>query len=538
MPSHTRKSWATGSFGPSFKPFFPSLRSFEYSGVVHGSARPDPAFKNLANFVGAHGVTGSRPSPSSAYVENGFMDKSTELNYFPPLRDESIKYPSYHEGIRKYMMPKKLVSDEKMRRLSQVLLSVFRVHLQNSPLLGWEENLKLVSWEKSPGFPFYFSASTKEDAFTVFDMKQIVQDELLHGDQEVVYSTTLKDELRPTSKKARLFTPAPFHATLVGNHLYHEMNNKLANTRRSHPIKLGVTMPGAEFNKLFLLFPEDWHKNHFDISGFDTHVCLSVMSVICWFRNQMLSDGEDPLVQKANYNYYSKTYCGLVWLMGWIITLFGQRSGSTNTFTDNSFYVVAILYECVSTLARVPLDHVEFVFKLTDGSDDAMFAVNPYYADAVNIVTIANYLYKHFGTRLESPSICPLSFEDLYFFSHHLVKRDLSYLGYSNVWFALGNVVKIEEGFGYDKSSNTLMRLQRYAALLLCLFPNERVFGKWRARVNQWIGTQSCDDPVWARLVTMVNTDAFFVRIHSNFSVNGFGASLSSPRLKTERIGC
>jgi hypothetical protein len=473
-----------------------------------GTGIADVRWAPVAKAIGAVGEVQPRPLPSSKYEPSDFYEE--EEGYFPPLRKDYLKVPGLVEGMRKCTRPKFIVSDEMQFRLLMVLNFFFRAHLAGSIVRGFEECVKFIDYKKSPGHPYHYSCPDKGSALERFDIKGITEREIEHHDQEVIYDITEKDELRPSAKFPRVFFPAPFHATMVGNMLFSDMNERLAATRQHHPMKLGVQMPGAEFNKLFTSFPANWCKFHFDVAGFDTHVSLSVMAVIAHFRGSMV----DQRHRKAIYVYYCKTYCGFAKLFGWVVALFIQFSGQTNTFTDNALYVIAVFFEAACSLLQMSLLDVVDVVQLVDGSDDGMFAVHPDFVSKFNILTLSNYLFSNYGMMLESPSLTPVSILDLYFFSHHLVVRDLVEFQLPPTLLAIGNVQKLQSGFSWNTSGNAVDRLQRYLALLLCLYPDREIFEKRRNQVNLWVQKQDVAESLWRSLVSLLNYDQFFLRVH------------------------
>jgi hypothetical protein len=487
----------------------PVLETPLFSGLYYGNSRAfNTEIKDYVEAVGYVGRSAPRPTPGSKYVASDFFNL-VDKEYEPPLLKPQLD--SYIDGLRKYTRTKRLVCDTLCTKFLEALNITFRAHLDVSRTLSYDQAVELLSLEKSPGFPYYYNCADKGNALERYNLDYIVESEILHGDQETIYSTTLKDELRIKGKYARLFTPAPLHNTIIGNILYNDQNEQLSLTRTSHPIKLGIQMPGHEINNLFFQFDDTWLKFHIDIRGFDTSFPLSLAAMICEFRRQFIP----PKFHLAHKQYYNKVYCGYVSFLSYIMWLVGQRSGSTNTFTDNSYSVVGMLLVAASELTGISLLKIWTVFRIIDGSDDVMWAVHPEVADKLTLTAIAQYCHEKFGYAFESPNLEPCLRHELYFFSHHLVLTNLMQLNLGKVWLAVGNIPKILSGFCYVKTNNKQLMLNRFAALLICLFPDQTLFSIWRRRVNRWASRQQISSDEWKATLALVNSDWFFMKIHT-----------------------
>jgi hypothetical protein len=499
-------------FGPKlFVPFV--LNSPEFSG-----SRYTPVQRAISHYPWLSSLTivsyvTERPLPNSKYVPSDLSLVPTCTVYSPSVMDET----ALRSGLNKYFRTKQVLLDSVTESLYTILVALFTPHLIGSETWPYDSAVSLLTLDKSPSFPFYYTCTTKEQALEAYPCEQIVKSEIKKQDQETIFSTTLKSEMRLENKPARLFCPGPLHSTIVGNMLYTEQNDALAFSRQSHPIQLGITMPGHELNSLFLRVPKHFSKFHLDVGGFDTHFPPSVAAAICRFRSTLLP----PSKFGANKAFYEKTYCGLIASLGRIFYMFGQRSGQTNTFTDNSFYTVSAIYHAFLQLTGLSLYQIDDYFTLINGSDDAFFGVHPSYCDSFNLVTLSNYVYKVFGMRLESPDIAPVSFLDLHFFSQHLVPVSLPHLGFSDpLLLAIGNVEKIESGFNWINGSNRsdVDVLSRFVALLLLLFADQKKFLYWRSAINRWARSRPNVDPVWRKLLLLANDDVFALRLHTGLS--------------------
>jgi len=471
----------------------------------------------IVSYLQPVGYADNRPLPTNNYIPSVFYGDVIDAEYAPALLKDPLD--ALQDGLRKYLAVKRICSDRLMDLARQYLECVFSVVFVDIVQISRAEAYERLDLDKNPGFPYYFVAPDKARAIQLYEVDYIVEQELMFGNQETIYSTTLKSEMRDVEKFPRLFTPAPLHSTVVGNQLYGAQNDAIQDTRNMHPIKLGVSMPGHEFTTLFFGLPSDFHKAHFDIKGCDVSVCLSIIAVIRDFRAKHIAQQ----FIKGHKAYYSKVYCGFVYVLGRIIQLLGQRSGSTLTFTDNSFFVLCIVYSAFCELTGVPMEKATTDLVVVDGSDDAMLAWHSRYTSLFNIVTLANFLWKNFGVILESPAINPVSIQDLYFFSQHLVSVSLPHLNIDVCWIAAGNKEKILSGFRYVKGVDLYINFQRFAALLTVLFPYYDEFCYWRKKVLSEMKRVHFDDIKFRRLASLISSDLFFLKIYLGVQVEPTG---------------
>jgi len=494
----------------------PAMQGVPFSGTVYGSRNElSPMVVDIFDGVPIVGYGDVRPLPTNDYKPSDFYEDYSGEEYKPAL--DSDLFEGVRTGLQKYTAQKTLCSDSLMLLSLRYLESQFRFVFAGVQHISMEEAYDRLVLTKSPGFPYYYNCVDKEQALEKYDVKYIVESELVSGNQETIYSTTLKSEMRQEGKYPRLFTPAPLHSTVVGNYLYGAQNDAISRTRRMHPIKLGVQMPGHEFNSLFFSFPSGYIKAHFDVKGFDVSICLSIMAIIMEFRGRYINQQ----YLKAHRAHYSKIYCGYVYVLGLIVLLLGQRSGSTNTFTDNSLYMCCLIHVAFSILCDVSIEQAIDELYFINGSDDGMFAVHPKWGSKFNIVTLANFLYENFGCVLESPSLVPVSFEDCYFFSHHLIRVALPRLGIPGCWIAAGNREKILCGFRYVKKLNMLQNFQRYGALLIVLFPYQADFEYWREKVLALAAKVDYQDKEFRKLISLISSDLFFLKIYTGVQTLG-----------------
>lgn len=159
-----------------------------------------------------------------------------------------------------------------------------------------------------------------------------------------VLSCTLKDELRPVGKDARLFRPQDVSSYIEGARLFHHQNLYITRTGKS-PVFCRFEIPGQDVCMMFESLRE-LKGNNFAADGaqWDAHFPLYVAAILCEFRIRA------GLPQERVRRYYQMMYNGLTQVNAELLNLVGQPSGHFNTSVDNSLghIVLMAIHACRS----------------------------------------------------------------------------------------------------------------------------------------------------------------------------------------------
>lgn len=179
--------------------------------------------------------------------------------------------------------------------------------------------------EKAAGAPWCWrGAPHKGQALKKYGLAQL--EEYYKGDVSLIGST-LKDELRPTGKDARLFRPQDVSSYVEGCRLFYSQNEYLTETFAS-PVFVKFVVPGHDLGTMFNTLRQLKGDNYAaDGSQWDAHFPLGVAQIIARFRSQRFDDR----IQR----YYSQMYNGWTVVGANVINLVGQPSGHYNTSVDN-----------------------------------------------------------------------------------------------------------------------------------------------------------------------------------------------------------
>jgi len=197
--------------------------------------------------------------------------------------------------------------------------------------------------DKSAGYPWEtMGAPLKGVALKKFG---IVQLEDYYRDNVSVVSSTLKDELRPVGKDARLFRPQDVSSYLEGVRLFKHQNDYLMRTHQS-PIFNQFVTPGPDLSVLYQRLqqfsPECYAA---DGARWDARYPLAIASLVCKFRERVAPE--------RVRRYYQMMYNGYTNWSGYLVNFVGQPSGHHNTSTDNSIgHIIAMaIHACRAGLS-------------------------------------------------------------------------------------------------------------------------------------------------------------------------------------------
>jgi len=97
-----------------------------------------------------------------------------------------------------------------------------------------------------------------------------------------VFSTVLKDELRPTEKDARFFMPAPLEHVVVGLWLFGNSNDRFVETSNNFetPVTVGLDIPGPGASEFWRKVYKHEDVVDYDGASWDANVSMTSLMAI------------------------------------------------------------------------------------------------------------------------------------------------------------------------------------------------------------------------------------------------------------------
>jgi len=244
---------------------------------------------------------------------------------------------SLYNGVAKFEHPQCFGSHAEALFALEVLEAVFPFLEHHTQLAEDSVVLELLEDKKhkAAGDPWRIQgAHSKGEALRKFGLSQL--EEFYRGDTSVIGST-LKDELRPIGKDARLFRPQDVSSYIEGARLFHSQNMYLTETHRS-PVFCRFVVPGQDVVQMFCSLRRHGGENFAaDGAQWDAHFPLFVASILAEFR---ISGG---LPRDRVERYYQQMYSGYTLVFDELLNLPGQPSGHFNTSVDNSLCHIVLM---------------------------------------------------------------------------------------------------------------------------------------------------------------------------------------------------
>lgn len=413
----------------------------------------------------------NRPLPKSKYVKStfGFVN--------PTFRPAVLHKAVYLKWLSKLSRPrgKHLTTEEYLRSLE--ILNIEFSPFVIGGISTIEEVLGDVDWDRSPGWPYVNQGcQTKKQAWDKFEpliRKRV--DLLIHGHYvKCNFIGSIKDELLPLGKNARVFLPAPFHHQLACAVLFKKAADSLTATVHSHSSAIGINIFGRGLERALRILDDDGRLPYAydaDQSGCDTS-WKNAEPERDFMKNGL------PFEYHAGVDMlFNTAMCPRVIIGDSVLQLEMNPSGWYLTTVVNTLMTHRVVASAYMDLSPVPVNILEMRQHLRqlNGGDDLAYATDsPWFT----ITALAQEVATR-GMYLESDVVTPRSALKLTFFSHTLVPRKIDFNG-SYVLAACGRLGKIVSSFSFLKKSDGVINWQRNAArlvgLMVNLWPYKREF--------------------------------------------------------------
>lgn len=352
----------------------------------------------------AHGglpVSKLVPSPLS-------VDFDPERHYQPAPLD----LVSLVNGLNKYDHEQVNFSDQFKDTFMAVLEVVYGPYLEDLRQWTNERIFQEFTTDSASGFPFNrIGKSLKKDV--IRDVSDIEPLLVQFETETTFFNASLKDELRPSNKDARVFVYQSLPGVIMGMKLFGAQNEALNFAYQRTPYSVGFQHPGTHLLKVWGEVGKRLYRNAADGISFDANIQLQVVEIVRDFRKKYLPVSLHSLVDR----YYDSTYNPWVICMGQILSLTGQTSGQFNTTSDNTLISSGYAYTyCVSN--QIPLSRTS----IYSCGDDLLFA-----SDHPVCWSLMGRWYSDHGMYLEFASEFNCEVEDLTFLGTRAQPGELAY---------------------------------------------------------------------------------------------------------------
>jgi len=337
------------------------------------------------------------------------------LGYHPAPLD-SI---SYWNGIAHYLnkSPTTFTFDEFQYCLS-FLQYIFPL-IDTQPL-ATDDEIRGVLQEhaaKTSGYPAnIMGCPTKGQAADKFSLDEM---KYMYDTYISVIHATLKGEIRPIHKDARLFRPQDVFSYVEGTRLFMHQNNFMMDQLFISPLFIKFATPGSDIPHLYnILRAFDGDNYASDGVKWDAHYPIFCAMVICSFR----SAGRD---KSRVEDYYSRMYNGWTNVGGELVNLVGQPSGHVNTAIDNSL-AHCVLFALHAVRHRLTLYQFIDTVKFFASGDDLIWSDR----SGVFSPRLLEKTYNDMGTYSEFESYDSKPVDSLGFVGIHICEREIDGIVY------------------------------------------------------------------------------------------------------------
>jgi len=399
--------------------------------------------------------------------------------------DVPVAYPpapldllSLNNGVAKYVHPQQTVDSSFFSYACDVLDYFFPAMVLNSEPLS-EEAVREITLDtdhasRACGYPWDTrKVSTKKQAVEQFAAE--FRDCPFH-----FLSGTLKDELRPIGKDARLFRMQPVHDFERAQKMYHNQNEYLASRLFRSPIFVKFCTPGVDLTILYEMLRR-FCPDCFDADGsaWDANFQLLVAEIIAFWRGQYLPEGS----RKAHKEYYRAIYNGYTIIAGWLLHVIGQASGHLNTTTDNSLgNIIHMSYVAWKNNLSVKEFVSQILFFVC--GDDLIWSNR-----TVFTAREVGYRYAEMGMYLEFSSLEPSDVLQCTFAGTLPVQRDR--IRYH------GRLEKLQASMCYKKKANTVRDVIAKMASLCMLSYYGPLYVTFREMTMAYLSARTKEEPSW-----------------------------------------
>jgi hypothetical protein len=353
-----------------------------------------------------------------------------------PVPNQAAAYKSLAKyGKSMPLMDSQQVID--MNRAWTWTVNHFSPYMANSRILTYEEAKSRFDMSTSSGAPFNVMYPKKSELFEKYpDIDQWLQSdwETLAKDPNwtCLCTNSLKEELRLEEKIAknsiRTFTAMAIDATTHGTRLFADMNEKMYASHLRSSSAVGMSPLKGGWDRLYRKLNVYPNGYAIDESEYDSSLRAYMMWGCADMRWKMLRQEDQTPANFQRIKTYYRNLVNTVIITPTGVLIMkkdGNPSGSTNTITDNTFILYALLaYAWIrtSTKAGLKLDQADFdnETRLALNGDDNTWTVSDYAHEFFNGSSVIEE-WKTIGITSTTDSLEPRKAIDLDFLSARTV---------------------------------------------------------------------------------------------------------------------
>jgi hypothetical protein len=346
--------------------------------------------------------------------------------------------PAAYKSLAKYGKATVNMAPENVEMLNQAwefMKKQFYPYMGNSNVVSLQEAVNRLDMSSSSGSPFNELYAKKKDLFEKDPeiMEWLESDwEALAEDPKwtTIFSSSLKEELRPLGKieenSLRTFAAGAVDATVHGNRLFVEMNEKMYDSHLKSASTIGMTPLKGNWDRLLKKLSVFSKGYALDESQYDSSLREFLMWGCAKFRWECLSEKDKtPANLRRIRTYYRNLVNTLMLTPEGILLLkkLGNPSGSVNTVTDNTLILYWLMaYAWIKMAPEDMKTYQEFELHTSKAllGDDNTWTVSDLAHEFYNGVSVIE-TWKSVGVTTTTDSLKPRLPEDLDFLSAHTV---------------------------------------------------------------------------------------------------------------------
>lgn len=271
-----------------------------------------------------------------------------------PVPNEEAAYKS----LAKYAKDCPFMEEDQVRDLNRAwewTAAHFGPYMGNATVRSQEEVVSKLDRTTSAGAPFNVLYSTKGELLDYDpEILQVFEESwrLLEADPMHTYLCTnsLKEEIRPTEKtaqnKIRTFTAMAVDATVDGNRLFADMNERMNSAWLTSSSTVGWSPMKGNWGRLLEKLQQHPNGYALDESEYDSSLRAYLMWGCARFRWTCLRDEDRTPENLRRIKTYYRNLVNTVIISPegtLVMKLGGNPSGSVNTINDNTLILFTLL---------------------------------------------------------------------------------------------------------------------------------------------------------------------------------------------------
>lgn len=429
-------------------------------------------------------------------------------NFGLPFPNREASYKS----LGKYCKAQPLLDEVAWEKAQKFLRRAFAPQMRESLLTSYDDAVKALDMNSSPGFPWTQLYRTKAEVLAQPWFKPWVL-ELFESDGRaeypVIWVNSLKEEIRPLEKieanSIRTFTASPLHFTILGSMLFSDMNEKFYASHLVTPSAVGLNPFRGGWDHVWQRLTsiacrhgvsvEKLRGMDFDATQYDSSLFQRALGSILEFRKEMYAHWVKGFARpRANKYYQQIIWSVIVTIDGLLVRKqTGNPSGSANTIVDNTLILFLLFAYVYIIVIGGSYDQMMEDWVLVLCGDDNTCSISPTIADRLTPARVISELAKVGLTVTTDHGLDWVPVEQLSF-----VSSDFSCVIWGKRAYRLAAEKLLESLRWSEQPNNPVMSLIRATAI-------------WR------VG--------WTNLVVRDWTSGFI-----NFLVNKYGRVLANDR--------